>query len=100
MNLDTVETGLLRTLHGLGVGFYNFRNLAFLQSAVRRRLNPSERCGYSAGWLLPILRSNGCRHGCGASGEGNVRKAPRMPQLSEHKPALGVNGVNNPLPPF
>ena len=51
---------------------------------MRRGLLPAVGRGHAGRGIEPVLRSDGWRHGCGAVGHREVRRAAHVPELREH----------------
>jgi hypothetical protein len=65
---------------------------------MRRGLRPAVGRGHAGRGSEPVLRSDGWRHGCGAVGHRDVRRAAHVPELREHVATLLVHRACDPVP--
>src|SRR6266853_119317 len=99
VELNAVKSRGFCALSRFAIILDDARDFSDVKRAVRRRLEPTMRRRLFYRWILPILRvDRRADRGC-AVRRGHMRGTPRMPELGEHVPMLGMNGVRDSLPP-
>src|ERR1700730_8210906 len=96
-DLNAIEACILRVRGSGTILVDDTGDLFRLQCPMWRRLHEAVGSYHENAWIRPISWIDGSRDWL-LSRHRRVSRAARMPQLSEHMAALGMNGVRDTHP--